>query len=103
MKALVPTGVVTVTSTTPTLPGGEIAVIEVALSNVKNNAGVAPNLTPVTPVKFVPVMVTLVKPSVIPEFGATLLIAGALCAKAALGVKKNKHAENDATKTLEKI
>jgi hypothetical protein len=74
--ALVPLGVVTVTSTVP-VPGGEIAVIEVALFTVKDLALALPNLIAVVPVKLVPVMVTLVPPAVGPEFGFTLVTVGA--------------------------
>jgi hypothetical protein len=69
VDALVPTGVVTVTSTTPA-PPGLVAVICVALLNV-NAAAVVPNLTLDTPVKFVPVIVTEVPPAPGPVLGAT--------------------------------
>ena len=59
--ALVPASVVTVTSTVPT-PAGEVAVIWVALSTVKEPAALLPNLTAVAPEKLVPVMVTLLPP-----------------------------------------
>src|SRR5262249_25381663 len=55
--ALVPPAVVTVTSTVPT-PAGEVVVIWVALSTVKEPAALLPNLTAVAPEKLVPVMVT---------------------------------------------
>ena len=58
MVALVPKGVVTVTLTTPAAPGGEMAVILVALTTVKLEAAVAPKLTAVAPVNPVPVIVT---------------------------------------------
>jgi hypothetical protein len=73
--ALVPPAVVTVTSTVPT-PAGEVAVIWVALSTVKEPA-LLPNLTAVAPEKLVPVMVTLVPPDVGPVFGLTLVTVGA--------------------------
>src|SRR6516164_5504503 len=73
--ALVPPAVVTVTSTGPT-PAGEVAVIWVALSTVKEPAALLPNLTAVTPEKLVPVMVTLVPPDVGPVFGLTLVTVG---------------------------
>src|SRR6516162_5634439 len=73
--ALVPPAVVTVTSTVPT-PAGEVAVIWVALSTVKEPAALLPNLTAVTPEKLVPVMVTLVPPDVGPVFGLTLVTVG---------------------------
>ena len=56
--ALVPPGVVTVTSTAPALPAGEVAVICVALLTVNEVAAVPPNFTAVAPVKLVPVIVT---------------------------------------------
>ena len=74
--ALVPLGVVTVTSTIP-LPGGEIALIEVALLTVNEDAAIDPKLTAVAPVKPVPVMVTLVPPAAGPVFGFTPVTDGA--------------------------
>jgi hypothetical protein len=74
--ALVPPGVVTVTSTVPA-PAGEVAVICVALFTVNVVAPVAPNFTAVAPVKFVPVMVTLVPPAAGPLAGLTLVTVGA--------------------------
>jgi len=65
--ALVPPAVVTVTSTVPT-PVGEVAVIWLALSTVKEPAALLPNLTAVAPEKLVPVMVTLLPPDVGPVF-----------------------------------
>jgi hypothetical protein len=52
-------------------------VICVALFTVNVVADVAPNFTAVAPVKFVPVMVTLVPPAVGPLAGLTLLTVGA--------------------------
>jgi hypothetical protein len=75
--ALVPAGVVTVMSTVPTLPAGEVAVIEVALLTVNDVAAVLPNLTVVAPVKVVPVIVTLVPPKVVPLLGETPVTVGA--------------------------
>ena len=64
LVALVPAGVVTVTSTVPE-PAGAVAVMEVALFTVTvGGRGVDPNFTPVAPVKLVPVMVTEVPPAV---------------------------------------
>ena len=70
-----PLGVVTVMSTVP-LPGGEVAVIWVALLTVKEPAALLPNLTAVAPEKLVPVMVTLVPPCIGPVFGLTLATVG---------------------------
>ena len=75
--ALVPPGVVTVTSTAPALPAGDVAVIDVALLTVNEVAAVAPNFTAVAPVKLVPVMVTLVPPAVGPLVGLTPVTVGA--------------------------
>src|SRR5436853_1689264 len=73
--ALVPPAVVTVTSTVPT-PVGEVAVIWVALSTVKEPAALLPNLTAVAPEKLVPVMVTLLPPDDGPVFGLMLVTVG---------------------------
>ena len=68
-----PAPVVTATSTVPAACAGVVAVICVTLFTVKL-AAVPPNVTPVvTPVKPVPVMVTLVPPLVGPVFGLTPL------------------------------
>ena len=66
---LVPSAEVTVMSTTPALPAGEIAVIEVQLLTVKELALVAPNFTAVGLMKLLPVMLTLVPPAVEPLEG----------------------------------
>jgi len=70
LVVLVPPGVVTVMSTVPGVPVGEIAVIEVGLLTVKL-AEVLAKLTAVAPVKFVPVTVTEAPPVAIPEVGLT--------------------------------
>ena len=75
--ALLPPGVVTVTSTTPADPDGLVAVTWVALSTVKVDAAVAPKLTADAPVKSVPVMVTEVPPAVDPLLGEMPLTVGA--------------------------
>src|SRR5215472_4471958 len=75
--ALVPPGVVTVTSTTPAVPAGEFAVTVVALTTVSPVAAVVPNLTAVAPVKFVPVIVTSVPPANGPDVGLRLVTVGA--------------------------
>ena len=67
-----PAGAVTVTSTGPADPAGEVAVMEESEFTMKLVAGVEPKLTAVAPVKRVPVMVTLVPPAVGPELGLTL-------------------------------
>ena len=49
----------------------------VALTTVTPVAATPPMVTPVAPVKFVPVMVTLVPPAVEPVAGAMLVTVGA--------------------------
>ena len=51
LVALVPPGVVTVTSTVPALPAGAVAVMLVALLTVNAVAAVPPKLTAVAPVE----------------------------------------------------
>jgi hypothetical protein len=74
---LVPAGVVTVMSTLPTLPAGEVAVIDVLLPTLNDVAVVLPNFTAVAPVKFVPVIVRLVPPAGGPLFGEIEVTVGA--------------------------
>ena len=76
--ALVPSGVVTVTSTVP-VPGGAVAVIEVAESAVIV-AGVEPKSTEVAPDRSVPVIVTLVPPAGGPVDGVMPVTATVLAA-----------------------
>ncbi len=57
LVALVPSGVVTCTSTDPE-PAGAVAVMVVALLTVNDVAGFAPKATAVAPVKLVPLTVT---------------------------------------------
>lgn len=66
--AVVPPGVVTVTSTVP-VPAGEVAVMEVAELTVKPVAFVDPNLTALAAVRLVPVIVTDVPPAGRPPAG----------------------------------
>ena len=77
MTALVPPGVVTVTSTAPCVPAGAVAVMELAETTVKLAAFAAPNRTAVAPVSPVPVIVTTVPPVVGPLFGLTDVTVGA--------------------------
>ncbi len=72
----VPSDVVTVTSTVATDSAGAVAVIWVALLIVKVVAATVPNLTPVAPVKLVPVMITEVPPAVVPVAGLTPVTVG---------------------------
>src|SRR6185312_8438916 len=77
LVALVPAGVVTVTSTAPAAaPAGAVAVIDVSLLTVKLVAAIAPKLTAVVPRKFVPVIVTTVPPASGPLLGETLMTVG---------------------------
>ena len=71
----VPFGVVTVTLTVP-VPAGEMAVTEVALLTTTPVAAAVPNLTPVAPVRLVPVMVTEVPPACGPEVGLIEVTVG---------------------------
>src|SRR5437588_1116299 len=72
--ALVPAGVVTVTSTVP-VPAGDVAVIDVGEATVKP-AFAAPNLTAVAPPKLLPEIVTAVPPAGGPLLGLTALTEG---------------------------
>src|SRR6266566_5733264 len=74
--ALVPIGVVTVTSTTPAGSGGETAVIEVAEFTVKLAAFTEPNFTDVTSIKLDHVIVTIVPPATGPVLGFTFPTLG---------------------------
>jgi hypothetical protein len=71
-----PPAVVTVTSTVPTEPAGEVAVMLVALTTVYVVAAVVPNLTAVAPVKPVPVIVTEEAPAGSPARGLTAVTVG---------------------------
>jgi hypothetical protein len=64
------------TEAVPAVPAGVVAAIEVALTTVTFVAAAPPIVTPVAPVKFVPVMVTLVPPPVGPETGLMALTVG---------------------------
>ena len=75
VTGVMPTGVVTRTSTVP-LPDGAVAVIELFELTVKVVAAVPPNDTPVARPKFVPVMVTKVPPAAMPDPGNTLVTVG---------------------------
>ena len=73
--AEVPSGVVTVMSTVP-VPGGEVAVIEVAESAVMV-AGIDPKSTAEALAKSEPLMTTLVPPAGVPVLGSTPVTVGA--------------------------
>ena len=70
----VPAAVVTVTLTVPAACDGATAVICVSELNTKFVAGTAPKLTPVVPVKLVPVRMTMVPPPVLPEVGLSEVV-----------------------------
>ena len=72
----VPPAVVTATSFKPASPAVVLAEIEVAVARTLV-AATPPTFTLVAPVKFVPVMVMVVPPSVEPLDGVTLEIVGA--------------------------
>ena len=67
--ALVPPGVVTSTLAEPALPAGVVQVMVVALTTTTLVHAAPPMVTPVAPVKSVPVMVILVPPAVEPDVG----------------------------------
>jgi hypothetical protein len=76
--AEVPPGVVTVTSTVPAEPAGELAVMLVALTTVNEVAAWVPKLTAVTgAMNPVPVMVTTVPPASGPAVGEISVTTGA--------------------------
>ena len=76
LTALVPPAVVTVTSTVP-LPAGAVAVMVVGVLIVKVAGLPGPKSTALAPVRFVPVMVTVVPPDVGPEVGLIAVTVGA--------------------------
>ena len=71
-----PPPVVTIIPTAPALLAGVIQVIVVSLTTLRDVATVPPNVTTLAPVKEVPVIVTLVPPSVLPDDDEILLITG---------------------------
>jgi hypothetical protein len=75
--SLGPPPVVTIMPTAPALRAGVIQVIVVLFTIVREVADVIPNVTDVAPVKFVPVIVTLVPPAVPPDDGEmSVMLAG---------------------------
>jgi hypothetical protein len=82
--ALVPPGVVTVTSVLPAACGGLTAVICEPDTNVKLEAFVDPKLTAVAPVNPHPVIETLLPPVDGPDVGETLVTIGVLLSGALL-------------------
>lgn len=77
MAAFVPPAVVTRTLAAPALPDGVVQVIEVADTTFTLVQAAPPTVTPVAPVRFVPVMVMLVAPAVGPLVGDTDATVGA--------------------------
>jgi hypothetical protein len=77
LAALVPPGVVTVTSTVPEVPAGAVTVIDVLELTVTAVPGFVPKLTVVAPVNPLPVRVTTLVPVTGPELGETPLTVGA--------------------------
>ena len=74
--SLVPYSVVTIMLTSPTLRAGVIQVIVVLLTTLIVVAAKPSNVTDVTPIKDVPVIVTLVPPSVLPDDGEMPVMLG---------------------------
>ena len=71
-----PPSVVTTISTAPAAWAGVVAVIDVALFTVTPVAAAPPIVTPVAPVKSLPVMVTGVPPAVMPALGEIAVTVG---------------------------
>jgi hypothetical protein len=72
----VPPGVVITMVTNPNAWAGAVAVICVSLTTVRAVAAVPPRVTPVVPIRFVPVIVTLLPPAIGPAPGAMLVKVG---------------------------
>ena len=73
---LVPYSVVTIMPTAPTLRAGVIQVIVVLFTTLIVVAAKPSNVTDVTPIKDVPVIVTFVPPSVLPVNGEMPVMLG---------------------------
>jgi len=71
-----PPPVVTIMPTAPALRAGVIQVIVVLSTMLREVAANPPNVTKVAPVKFVPVIVTFVPPTVLPDDGEMSVILG---------------------------
>ena len=72
-----PPPVVTIMPTAPAVVrAGVIKVIVVLFTTLREVAANPPNVTDVAPVKFVPVIVALVPPAVLPDDGEMLVIFG---------------------------
>ena len=76
-SSLGPPSVVTIMPTSPSLStAGVIQVIVVLSTMLREVATTPPNVTEVAPVKFVPVIVTLVSPVLTPDDGEMSVILG---------------------------
>ena len=74
-----PPPVVTIMPTAPAVAcAGVIQLIVVLSTMLREVAAIPSNVTDVAPVKFVPVIVTLVPPSVLPYDGEILAITGGI-------------------------
>ena len=75
-----PPSVVTIMPTAPSFStSGVIQVIVVLFTMIREVAATPPNVTDVAPVKFVPVIVTLVPPVLIPDDGEmSVMLAGVI-------------------------
>ena len=73
---LVPYSVVTIMPTAPILRAGVIQVIVVLFTTLIVVAAIPSNVTDVTPIKDVPVIVTLVPPAVLPLNGEMPVMLG---------------------------
>ena len=72
-----PSSVVTIMPTAPALRAGVIQVIVLLFTTLKDVTLIPSNVTDVAPVKFVPVIVTLVPPVVLPDDGEmSVMLAG---------------------------
>ena len=71
-----PPPVVTIMPAAPALRTGVIQVIVVLFTTLREVADNPPNVTKVAPVKFVPVIVTFVPPSVLPNDDEMSVIFG---------------------------
>jgi len=76
LMALVPIGVVTLTSTVPSGSAGDTAVIEVEEFTVELTAAADPKFTAVAPLKLAPAILTVVPSTVEPWLGDTFLTSG---------------------------
>ena len=77
LAVVVPPDVVTNTLEAPAGPAGVVAVMLVVLFTIRLVAATPPMVTPVAPVKSVPVMVMVVPPAGEPLVGEILVTVGA--------------------------